>query len=258
MTFNSQTISAYITNLEKDNAALRKRLQQSEEEKALLEYDNMLKYAVASDEESIASDEYTDDDSAYETEYESESELEPVEYDPISESDDDYFVCHNFNLTKAFDDIAKNEENKFKRNVYQRAADIIHNLDFKLTDSDQISHIRGIGPSIIKKINEFIKTGKIDASETFATNENISDELENLAQKQECIHKTKAYEKAADSIRNAKFEVTNGTEISQGSRKLPGIGSGIARKIDEYIVNGRTQHDEALGLLNIGPRRVVC
>ena len=273
MTFSAQTISTYISNLEKDNAALRNRLKKIEEEKALLEYDNMLKYAVVSDEESIAScdesdDESIDNDSAYEpvseseseseSISESESEFEPVEYDPISESDDDYFVCHNLNLTKAFDDIAQNEENEFKRNVYQRAADIIHNLNFKLTDGEQISHLHGIGPSIIRKINEFIETGKINTVKTFVTNENISDELENLAQKQDCVHKTKAYEKAADSIRNANFEVTNGTEISKGSRKLPGIGRGIARKIDEYIVNGRTQYDETLGRLNIGPRPVVC
>lgn len=269
MTFSAQSIATYISNLEKDNTALRKRLQQCEEEKALLEYDNMLKYAVVSDEESIAScDEYDNesvsDDSTYEpvseSEYESESESEsePIEYDPGSESNDDYFVCHNLQLTEAFDNIAQQEENEFKRHVYERAADIIHNLDFKLTHGEQISHLHGIGPSIIRKINEFIETGKIDTVKTFVTNENISDELENLAQKQDCIHKTKAYEKAADSVRKAKFEVTNGTEISQGPRKLPGIGCGIARKIDEYIVNGRTQNDENLGLLNIGPRRVVC
>jgi len=269
MTFSAQSIATYISNLEKDNTALRKRLQQCEEEKALLEYDNMLKYAVVSDEESIAScDEYDNesvsDDSTYEpvseSEYESESESEsePIEYDPGSESNDDYFVCHNLQLTEAFDNIAQQEENEFKRHVYERAADIIHNLDFKLTHGEQISHLHGIGPSIIRKINEFIETGKINTVKTFVTNENISDELENLAQKQDCIHKTKAYEKAADSVRKAKFEVTNGTEISQGPRKLPGIGCGIARKIDEYIVNGRTQNDENLGLLNIGPRRVVC
>jgi len=279
MTFNAQSISTYIANLEKDNAYLRKQLKKIEEEKALLEYDNMLKYAVVSDEESIAScdkydNESVSDDSAYgteseseyepesvsesESENESESESEPIEYDPVSESNDDYFVCHNLQLTEAFDNIAQQEENEFKRHVYERAADIIHNLDFKLTHGEQISHLHGIGPSIIRKINEFIETGKINTVKTFVTNENISDELENLAQKQDCIHKTKAYEKAADSVRKAKFEVTNGTEISQGPRKLPGIGCGIARKIDEYIVNGRTQNDENLGLLNIGPRCVVC
>lgn len=277
MTFSAQSIATYISNLEKDNTALRKRLQQCEEEKALLEYDNMLKYAVVSDEESVASYDESDnesinDDSAYgsetesesesefetESEHESETESEPIEYNPDSESNDDYFVCHNLSLTQAFDTIAQNEENEFKRDVYQRAADIIHNLDFKLTKGEQISHLRGIGPSIIRKINKFIETGQINTTKTFVTNENISDELENIAQKQDCIHKTKAYEKAADSIRKAKFEVTNGSEISKGSRKLPGIGCGIARKIDEYIVNGRTQYDETLGRLNIGPRPVVC
>jgi hypothetical protein len=258
MTFSAQSIATYISNLEKDNTALRKRLQQCEEEKALLEYDNMLKYAVVSDEESVASYDESDnesisDDSAYGSETESESEFETE-----SESNDDYFVCHNLSLTQAFDTIAQNEENEFKRDVYQRAADIIHNLDFKLTKGEQISHLHGIGPSIIRKINKFIETGQINTTKTFVTNENISDELENIAQKQDCIHKTKAYEKAADSIRKAKFEVTNGSEISKGSRKLPGIGCGIARKIDEYIVNGRTQYDETLGRLNIGPRPVVC
>ena len=116
---NAESIATYISNLEKDNAALRKLLQQCEEEKAILEYESMLHYAQVSDDESVASD------SEYETETESESESE-------SESDD-YFVCYNLPLTDAFDDLAQEEENEFKKSVYERAANIIYHLDFKLT-----------------------------------------------------------------------------------------------------------------------------
>ena len=50
---------------------------------------------------------------------------------------------------------------------------------------------------------------------------------------------SEAYKKATDAIRKLQFEVTNGTEISKGPRKVPGIGKGIANKIDEYIVTGQ-------------------
>jgi hypothetical protein len=73
---NSQSIATYIANLEKENADLKKRLQQCEEEKALLEYETMLQYAEVSDDESIASND--------------------------SDDDEDFFVSYNVELTDAF------------------------------------------------------------------------------------------------------------------------------------------------------------
>jgi len=224
---NAESIATYISNLEKDNAALRKLLQQCEEEKAILEYESMLHYAQVSDDESVASD------SEYETETESESESE-------SESDD-YFVCYNLPLTDAFDDLAQEEENEFKKSVYERAANIIYHLDFKLTSGEQISHMHGIGKSVIRKINEFLETGEIKSVKTFATNENIAEQLDLLARVEKDTHKSEAYKKATDAIRKLQFEVTNGTEISKGPRKVPCIGKGIANMIDEYIVTGQTK-----------------
>ena len=237
---NAESIATYISNLEKDNAALKKLLQQCEEEKAILEYESMLHYAQVSDDESVASD------SEYEAETESESESE-------SESDD-YFVCYNLPLTDAFDDLAQEEENVFKKSVYERAANIIYHLDFKLTNGEQISRMYGIGNGIIQKINEFLETGEIKRFKTFTTNENIAEQLDLLACVEKDTHKSEAYKKGAEAIRKLNFEVTNGTEISQGARKVPGIGKGIANKIDEYIVTGKIKN---LGRLNIGPRRVV-
>lgn len=260
---NSESIATYISNLEKDNAALRKLLQQCEEEKAILEYESMLHYAQVSDNESVAS--YTE---------ESDDDFEPDEYTPLSDSetdseydseyeadsdvnDDDFFVCYNPDLVKAFDELADREENKYKKHAFRHAANMIHGWPAKITSGEQISHVNGIGKGIIQKIDKFLETGNICR---FATNDNIADELELLAQVQENPHKSETYEKAADAIRKLTFEVTNGTEISQGPRKVPGIGKGIANKIDEYIVTGEIRalrQDENLGRLNIGPRRVV-
>ena len=234
---NSQSIATYIANLEKENADLKKRLQQCEEEKALLEYETMLQYAEVSDEESVASDPESD-----------------------SDSDDNYFVCYNLPLTEAFDDLAAEEENEFKKSVYEKAANIIYHLDFKVTHGEQLSHLYGIGKSIVRKVNEFLETGEIKRFKTFTTNENIADQLALLADVEENTHKSEAYKKASKIIRKLQFEVTNGTEISEGPLKVPGIGKGIAKKIDEYMATGTIRKlscDENLGRLNLGPRRVV-
>ena len=245
---NSQSIATYIANLEKENAELKERLRKSEEEKAILEYETMLHYAEVSDNESVASDADSDYIEVSESESESESES------------DDYFVCYNLPLTNAFDHLAQEEENEFKKSVYERAANIIYHLDFKLSNGQQIGHLPGIGKGVIRKINEFLETGEIKRFKTFATNENIAEQLDLLARVVKDTHKSEAYEKAADAIRKLNFEVTNGTEISQGPHKVPGIGKGIANKIDEYIVTGKIKKlscDENLGRLNIAPRRVV-
>jgi len=211
----AQSIANYIAYLEKENADLKKRLQQCEEEKALLEYETMLQYAEVSDEESVASDSESD-----------------------SDSDDNYFVCYNLPLTEAFDDLTQEEENEFKKAVYEKAANIIYHLDFKVTHGEQLSHLYGIGKSIVRKVNEFLETGEIKVVKTFTTNENIADQLALLADVEENTHKSEAYKKAAKAIRKLHFEVTNGTEISQGPHKVAGVGKGVANKIDEYIATG--------------------
>ena len=270
---NAESIATYISNLEKDNAALRERVKDLEETRDSLMQDIVDENAkrwddyLVGDDESVAS--YTE---------ESDDDFEPEEYTPLSDSetdsetdseydseyeadsdvnDDDFFVCYNPDLVKAFDELADREENKYKKHAFRHAANMIHGWPAKITSGEQISHVNGIGKGIIQKIDKFLETGN---SCTFVTNDNIAEKLELLAQVQENDHKSEAYEKAADAIRKLKFEVTNGTEISQGPRKVPGVGKGIANKIDEYIATGEIRalrQDENLGRLNIGPRRVV-
>jgi DNA polymerase/3'-5' exonuclease PolX len=210
---NSQSIATYIANLEKENADLKKRLQQCEEEKALLEYETMLQYAEVSDDESIASND--------------------------SDDDENFFVSYNTELTDAFDKLACEEENEFKQAVYEKAANTIYRLDFKVTHGEQLSHLSGIGKGVMRKVNEFLETGEIKKNQTFDTNENIADQLETLADIEEDYHKSTAYQNASKAIRKLPFEVTNGTELWKGPNKVPGVGRGIANKIDEYIVTGK-------------------
>jgi len=209
---NSDSIATYIANLEKENADLKKRLRKCEEERDMLEYENMFHYVDSdlSDEESVASD-----------------------------SDSDYFVSYNAELTDALDELAYEEENQFKRAVYEKAANTIYHLDFKVAHGEQLADLPGIGKGIMKKVNEFLKTGKIKKNKTFDTNENIAEQLEILASRSQDDYKIKAYKKAADTIRTLPFEVTNGSEISKGPNKIPGIGKSIGYKIDEYIVTGK-------------------
>ena len=209
---NSQSIATYIANLEKENAELKERLRKSEEERTMLEYENMLHYVEASDDESVASN-----DSDYE---------------------EDFFVCYNAELTDAFDKLAYEEENEFKQAVYEKAANTIYRLDFKVQYGEQLAHLPGIGKGVIRKVNEFLETGEIKKNQTFDTNENIADQLETLADIEEDYHKSSAYQNAAEAIRKLSFEVTNGSELWKGPNKVAGIGRGIANKIDEYIVTG--------------------
>jgi DNA polymerase/3'-5' exonuclease PolX len=226
---NSQSIATYIANLEKENADLKKRLQQCEEEKALLEYETMLQYAEVSDDESIASADSDDDDV-------------------------DFFVSYNTELTDAFDKLAYEEENEFKQAVYEKAANAIYRLDFKVKYGEQLTHLPGIGKGVIRKVNEFLETGEIKRKQTFDTNEDVADQLETLAcleaepHGSQDVHKINAYQKAAEAIRKLKFEVTNGTELWKGPLKVPGIGKGIANKIDEYIVTGKIGRIEKLDI----------
>ena len=213
-TMNSDSIATYIANLEKENADLKKRLRICEEERDMLEYQNMFNYVDSdlSDEESIASD---------------------------SDSDSEYFVSYNAELTDALDKLAYEEENEFKKVVYEKVANAIYRLDFRVEYGEQLAHLPGIGKGVIRKVNEFLETGEIKRKRTFDTNENIAEQLETLAHRSQNIHKINAYQTAAETIRKLPFEVTNGTDICKGLNKVPGIGKGIAHKIDEYIATGK-------------------
>lgn len=182
MTFSAQSISTYISNLEKDNAALRRRVKDLEESRDSLlqhicdENTKLWDEYSAEDDESVASN---TDESESESEsstmaqitgdepYESDSDATTVgkpgsseteETESESESDSDYFVCYNHDLTAFLDDLADREENKYKKYAFRHAANMVYNYPSKVKCGEQIAHISGIGQGIIRRIDEYLGT----------------------------------------------------------------------------------------------------
>ena len=205
------------------------------------------------DAESVASNEgQILEESDDETDEESALSLDSSE----SDSDDAFFVSYNPKLVDVFDKLASYEQDSHKRDAYRTAADAIHDLDFKVTSGVELSKgpkkVKGIGKSTAKIIDEFLETGKVGKLEKFektgSTNEEIAWALEALASLEGEEHgskdpfKIRAYRKAAEIIRELDYEVTSGEE----AKKLPGIGKGIAKKIDEFLQTGEIARLEEL------------
>jgi hypothetical protein len=174
----------------------------------------------------------------------------------VDETHDDYFAGgHNDELVRHLENMASEESDEFKAAAYEKAANAIDALNFKVTNGEELAKgpkkVKGIGKSIARKIDDFLAPPKKVSieleSNPVSTNEEIAWHLDVLASLEaeehgsQDPHKIRAYRNAAEAIRNLDFEVTNGTEISQGPKKVKGIGKSIARKIDELIVTGKIQ-----------------
>jgi DNA polymerase/3'-5' exonuclease PolX len=174
----------------------------------------------------------------------------------VDETHDDYFAGgHNDDLVRHLKNMASEESDEFKAAAYEKAANAIDALNFKVTNGEELAKgpkkVPGIGKSIARKIDDFLAPPKKVSfeleSNPVSTNEEIAWHLDVLASLEaeehgsQDPHKIRAYRNAAEAIRDLDFEVTNGTEISQGPKKVKGIGKSIARKIDELIVTGKIQ-----------------
>ena len=176
--------------------------------------------------------------------------------------------------------IAEREHDVYKSRAYTNAAGIISKLPYEVTDGVSCAkRTKGIGPSIAAKIDEFLDNyynsdddsdynsdaesvasndlgsfystdDESESDEEIDTNEYIADELENLAilesKRGEDPFRTRAYIKAANTIRDVKFEITSGSDVYEGDKKLPGIGKSIAIKIDEILQTGTTKRTTEL------------
>jgi DNA polymerase/3'-5' exonuclease PolX len=187
------------------------------------------------------------EESVCSNDYESDTETETDE--------DEYYVSYNQNLANAFDLLASLEYNDYKCEAYSKAARTIKELDFVITDVQQIAGLKGFGKSIISKTMEFLKTGtirRLEQLQTTDTNQSIAWTLDLLADLEDGDngsqdkYKVKAYKNAADIISNLDFEVMSGQELAEGPDKIRGIGKSIASKIDEYLQTGYIKRIEEL------------
>jgi len=67
----------------------------------------------------------------------------------------------NEKLAMCFLKLGNLEEPIYKSEAYWNAGEKLRDLDYDVTNSDDVRHIKGFGPSICDKIDEYIKTGKM-------------------------------------------------------------------------------------------------
>src|SRR6056300_1795463 len=153
------------------------------------------------------------------------------DYESDEDSDDEYFVSYNHDIYTMLKDYAKKESNPYKIQAYENASGEIYYLPFRITSGKDAMNLPGIGKSIATKIDEFLK-------KTTSTNEEVARALEEFAEDLEDPFKIRAYENAAELIRNLDYEVTSGEELAKGPKKVKGIGKSIANRIDTFLQTG--------------------
>jgi DNA polymerase/3'-5' exonuclease PolX len=80
----------------------------------------------------------------------------------IAKKIDNYLTpSMNEKLAMCFLKLGNLEEPIYKSEAYWNAGEKLRDLDYDVTNSDDVRHIKGFGPSICDKIDEYIKTGKM-------------------------------------------------------------------------------------------------
>ena len=147
------------------------------------------------------------------------------DYESDDESDDEFFISHNHDIYTMLMNVAGTERDPYKRQAYTNAASKIQNLPFDLTSGEEAMKLPGIGKSIAKKIDNFLKND---------SNSKLADcflELGNLEPNQ---YKAEAYWLAEEKLREFDFEVTSSEDV----KNIRGFGPSICAKIDEFVKTG--------------------
>ena len=195
------------------------------------ELDSDYEESECSDSESIASNDDESDD----------EDVNNFSEDDCSEdgysTDSTYFTSFNADLADMLHNLADKTDDKFKCKAYRRAANSVYELPYKIVSGKIISQglnkVPGIGKSIGKKIDEYLK-------KPTSTNEEIAEMLYCLADDSyDDKFKHNAYVRAAYEIKKLPFEVTSGEELSKGPNKVLGVGKSIANKIDQFLQTGK-------------------
>lgn len=145
----------------------------------------------------------------------------------------------------------------YKTAAYERAAEIIGNLPYEVESGESLLNLKGIGKGIAAKIDIYIDEQDSDYAESDVSDEEsvasnddesfvsetddedyfvshnagLSEMIYECADKAEDNFKRNAYTKAADTIYNLPYRITNGKD----AMNLPGVGKSIAKKIDDYL-----------------------
>ena len=181
-------------------------------------------YSDTESDESIASND--DGDSIV-------SELTDYDVD----TDEEYFVSYNHDIYDMLCSCADEVSDRFKKEAYFRAADAVYHLPFRIKNAKDLADgpkkVIGIGPSIARKIDHYLK------KDTSADLVKVLTKLGNL---EPAMYKSEAYWNAAEKIRDLDYTVTSGNDV----KHLRGFGTSICNKIDEFLNTGTISRLEEL------------
>ena len=164
---------------------------------------------------------------------------------------------YNQGLVKYLIELGNMTSDFYKTAAYERAAKIIGNLPYEVESGESLLNLKGIGKGIAAKIDIYIDEQDSDYTESDVSDEEsvasndaesfvsetddeeyfishnagLSEMIYEGADKAEDNFKRNAYTKAADTIYNLPYRITNGKD----AMNLPGVGKSIAKKIDDYL-----------------------
>ena len=248
-TMNSRSITDYILKLEKENSELRKvravlgDIDSIEESRTKIE--QLKKLLTEANEEKVDALNKLND-------LEYKSSLYHTTSRVTSKS-----CTLNQGLVNRMIDLARASNDFYKSATYQKAADVISNLDYEVQTGESLMHLHGIGKGIAAKVDEYLdeqdsdyEESECSDSESIASNDEgsfvsdtddeeyfvshnagLSEMIYEYADRAEDNFKRDAYTKAGDTIYNLSHVITSGKEAI----KFPGIGKSIAKKIDDYL-----------------------
>jgi DNA polymerase/3'-5' exonuclease PolX len=248
-TMNSRSITDYILKLEKENSELRKvravlgDIDSIEESRTKIE--QLKKLLTEANEEKVDALNKLND-------LEYKSSLYHTTSRVTSKS-----CTLNQGLVNRMIDLARASNDFYKSATYQKAADVISNLDYEVQTGESLMHLPGIGKGIAAKVDEYLdeqdsdyEESECSDSESIASNDEgsfvsdtddeeyfvshnagLSEMIYEYADRAEDNFKRDAYTKAGDTIYNLSYKITSGKD----AMKLRGIGKSIAKKIDDYL-----------------------
>ena len=246
---NSRSITDYILKLEKENSELRKvravlgDIDSIEESRTKIE--QLKKLLKEANEEKVDALNKLND-------LEYKSSLYHTTSRVTSKS-----CTLNQGLVNRMIDLARASNDFYKSATYQKAADVISNLDYEVQTGESLMHLHGIGKGIAAKVDEYLdeqdsdyEESECSDSESIASNDEgsfvsdtddeeyfvshnagLSEMIYEYADRAEDNFKRDAYTKAGDTIYNLSYKITSGKD----AMKLRGIGKSIAKKIDDYL-----------------------
>ncbi len=254
---NSRSITDYILKLEKENSELRKvravlgDIDSIEESRTKIE--QLKKLLTEANEEKVDALNKLND-------LEYKSSLYHTTSRVTSKS-----CTLNQGLVNRMIDLARASNDFYKSATYQKAADVISNLDYEVQTGESLMHLLGIGKGIAAKVDEYLdeqdsdyEESECSDSESIASNDEgsfvsdtdasyvsgtedeeyfvshntgLAEMIYEYSDRAEDNFKRNAYAKAGDTIYNLSYKITSGKD----AMKLRGIGKSIAKKIDDYL-----------------------